>query len=80
MAIFAWFKINPANSTGRGRKLSSASVAGTETSVYLQDLRPGTEYSGHIVSQNDVGLSGPSVAMHFITEEEGTKLALLNTL
>ncbi|XP_049273239.1 Down syndrome cell adhesion molecule [Rhipicephalus sanguineus] len=55
---------------GRGRKLSSATVAGTETSAYLQDLQPGTEYSGHIVSQNDVGLSGPSVAMHFVTSEE----------
>ncbi|XP_077487144.1 cell adhesion molecule Dscam1-like [Amblyomma americanum] len=55
---------------GRGRKLSSATVAGTETSTYLQDLQPGTEYSGHLVSQNDVGLSGPSVAMHFVTSEE----------
>ncbi|KAM7308632.1 hypothetical protein ISCGN_012266 [Ixodes scapularis] len=55
---------------GRGRKLSSSSVSGAETSTYLQDLQPGTEYSGHIVSQNDVGLSGPSVSMRFITSEE----------
>ncbi|CAN7986002.1 unnamed protein product, partial [Ixodes hexagonus] len=55
---------------GRGRKLSSSSVPGSETSTYLQDLQPGTEYSGHIVSQNDVGLSGPSVSMRFITSEE----------
>ncbi|XP_054921835.1 cell adhesion molecule Dscam1-like isoform X1 [Dermacentor andersoni] len=55
---------------GRGRKLSSATVPGTETSAYLQDLQPGSEYSGHIVSQNDVGLSGPSVAVHFVTSEE----------
>ncbi|XP_064473842.1 cell adhesion molecule Dscam1-like [Ornithodoros turicata] len=55
---------------GTGRKLFSTTASGSDTSVYLHDLQPGTEYSGHIVSQNDVGTSGPSVSMHFITSEE----------
>ncbi|KAH9380936.1 hypothetical protein HPB48_008403 [Haemaphysalis longicornis] len=54
----------------QSRKLTLITVSGSETSVYLSDLLPGTEYGGYLLSENRVGMSLPSTSIHFTTSEE----------
>ncbi|KAM7307856.1 sDscam-r3 [Ixodes scapularis] len=54
----------------QSRKLTLITVPGSETSVYLSDLLPGTAYGGYLLSENRVGMSGPSTPLHFTTSEE----------
>ncbi|KAH7947717.1 hypothetical protein HPB52_015303 [Rhipicephalus sanguineus] len=54
----------------QSRKLTLITVSGSETSVYLSDLLPGTSYGGYLLSENRVGMSAPSASLHFTTSEE----------
>lgn len=54
----------------QSRKLTLITVSGSETSAYLSDLLPGTEYGGYLLSENRVGMSLPSTSIHFTTSEE----------
>ncbi|CAN7984097.1 unnamed protein product, partial [Ixodes pacificus] len=54
----------------QSRKLTLITVPGSETSVHLSDLLPGTAYGGYLLSENRVGMSGPSTPLHFTTSEE----------
>ncbi|XP_077487145.1 cell adhesion molecule Dscam1-like [Amblyomma americanum] len=54
----------------QSRKLTLITVSGSETSVYLSDLLPGTAYGGYLLSENRVGMSSPSTSIHFSTSEE----------
>ncbi|KAH6927548.1 hypothetical protein HPB50_005665 [Hyalomma asiaticum] len=54
----------------QSRKLTLITVSGSETSVYLSDLLPGTSYGGYLLSENRVGMSAPSTSLHFTTSEE----------
>lgn len=54
----------------QSRKLTLITVSGSETSVFLGDLLPGTAYGGYMLSENRVGISAPSAPLHFYTSEE----------
>ncbi|XP_064473840.1 cell adhesion molecule Dscam1-like isoform X2 [Ornithodoros turicata] len=56
--------------SSQSRKLTLITVSGSETSVYLSDLLPGTGYGGYMLSENRVGISVPSTSLHFLTSEE----------
>ncbi|KAG8195693.1 hypothetical protein JTE90_002957 [Oedothorax gibbosus] len=53
-----------------GKQLHQSVVGGSELSMYLEGLHPGTQYSVQVLAENGVGLSEPSQLRHVQTKEE----------
>lgn len=55
---------------GGAHRLLEETVPNSQTSIELQNLRPGTPYSVTVVAENEIGQGEPSDIFRFITGEE----------
>lgn len=54
-----------------GTAVEEKSVAATDTSVLLEDLRPAVTYHVRVFAENRLGPGEPSDVIQFTTDEEG---------
>lgn len=65
--------------TGTWSKASTTEIDGTATQVFINDLKPLTNYDIRMFAVNNIGKSEPSKVITITTDEEGNIVYLIKT-